>query len=164
MLCPLTGLNCIIYILTGLKCISHLMLKYFQVKLEEGIEMLKILMDYDARTSILDDFDFYDERERALKERKARQQACSTADIPDSLADESVNQLSDSLAQALKLEVNRSNKEAAAAEHSGSSRADAPLSLAHDAMNQTSASLSQVLQLEESNNGLSGSETGGHKN
>jgi hypothetical protein len=140
------------------------MLKYFQVKLEEGIEMLKIFKDYDARTSILDDFDFYDERERALKERKARQQqACSTADIPDSLADESVNQLSDSLAQALKLEVS-SNKEVAAIEHSGSSRADASLSLAHDAMNQTSASLSQVLQLEESNNGFPGSETGGHKN
>lgn len=139
------------------------MLKNFQVKLEEGIEMLKIFKDYDARTSILDDFDFYDERERALKERKARQQACSTADIPDSLADESVNQLSDSLAQALKLEVS-SNKEVAATEHSGSSRADAPLSLAHDEMNQTSASFSQALQLEESNNGFPGSETGGLKN
>lgn len=134
-----------------------------EVKLEEGIEMLKIFKDYDARTSILDDFDFYDERERALKERKARQQACSTADIPDSLADESVNQLSDSLAQALKLEVS-SNKEVAATEHSGSSRADAPLSLAHDEMNQTSASFSQALQLEESNNGFPGSETGGLKN
>ena len=60
--------------------------------------MLKIFKDYDARTTIIDDFDFYDDRERVLKERKARQQASSTTDVPDSLASESVNQISDSFA------------------------------------------------------------------
>lgn len=134
-----------------------------EVKLEEGIDMLKIFKEYEARTSILDDFDFYDERERAIKEKKARQQACSAVDIPDSLADDAVNQISDSLAQALKLEVN-SNKEVEATERSGSIQANASVSLAHDSINQMSASLSEVLQLEESNNGLPGSETGGHEN
>lgn len=135
------------------------MLKCFQVKLEEGIEMLKIFKNYDARTSILDDFDFYDERERALKERKTRQQGCSTTDVPETLADESVNQISESLARALKLEV--SSNEVLATEQGGSSIADATLSVAHDAKKRTSDSFSRVLRLEESNNEVPRSETGG---
>ncbi|KAB1216139.1 YTH domain-containing family protein 2 [Morella rubra] len=130
-----------------------------EVKLEEGIEMLKIFKNYDARTSILDDFDFYDERERALKERKTRQQGCSTTDVPETLADESVNQMSESLARALKLEV--SSNEVLATEQGGSSIADATLSVAHDAKKRTSDSFSRVLRLEESNNEVPRSETGG---
>lgn len=122
------------------------MLKSFQVKLEEGIEILKIFKDYNAQTSILDDFDFYDEQERTFTERKARQ-ACSTADIPDSVADESVKEISDILGQALKLEV--SSNEVLATEQGGSSRADATVDY-----------LSRVLRLEESCNEAPGSETG----
>ena len=136
--------------------------------LKEGIEMLKIFKDYDTRTSILDDFEFYDERERVLRERKARQIASSTADVSDSPAVESVNQMSDSFAQSLKLDE-RNNKEVPATEQGGSSRSDAPLSLSHDSVNQTSDSLSdsfnRVVRLEESNNEVLASEKGGgHKN
>ncbi|CAG7890365.1 unnamed protein product [Brassica rapa] len=45
-----------------------------EVKLEQGIEMLKIFKNYDAETSILDDFGFYEEREKIIQERKARRQ------------------------------------------------------------------------------------------
>lgn len=134
-----------------------------EVTLKEGIEMLKIFKDYDARTTIIDDFEFYDDRERVLKERKARQQASSTTDVPDSLANESVNQISDSFAQALKLE--ESSNKVPATEQGGSSRSDAPLSLSLDSGNQISDSLSRVLRLEESNHEVPASETGGgHKN
>ncbi|KAF2612776.1 hypothetical protein F2Q70_00007855 [Brassica cretica] len=34
-----------------------------EVKLHQGIEMLRIFKEYEAHTSILDDFDYYDERE-----------------------------------------------------------------------------------------------------
>lgn len=44
------------------------------MKLEQGIEMLKIFKNYDAETSILDDFGFYEEREKIIQERKARRQ------------------------------------------------------------------------------------------
>ena len=37
--------------------------------------MLKIFKDYDTRTSILDDFEFYEDRQKAMQERKARQQS-----------------------------------------------------------------------------------------
>lgn len=36
--------------------------------------MLKIFKNYDADTSILDDFGFYEEREKIIQERKARRQ------------------------------------------------------------------------------------------
>ncbi|KAJ6381255.1 hypothetical protein OIU77_030021 [Salix suchowensis] len=66
-----------------------------EVKLEQGIEMLKIFKDHDAPTSILDDFEFYDQRERALKERKAKQQPSLKAGGPGLLADDTINQMSD---------------------------------------------------------------------
>ena len=126
--------------------------------------MLKIFKANDTRTSILDDFEFYDERERVLRERKARQIASSTADVSDSPAVESVNQMSDSFAQSLKLDE-RNNKEVPATEQGGSSRSDAPLSLSHDSVNQTSDSFNRVVRLEESNNEVLASEKGGgHKN
>ncbi|CAM8986355.1 unnamed protein product [Rhodiola kirilowii] len=46
-----------------------------EVKLEQGIEILKIFKSYETEMSILDDFDFYEEREKVMNERKARQQA-----------------------------------------------------------------------------------------
>lgn len=46
-----------------------------QVKLEQGIEILNIFKNYETDTSILDDFEFYEDRQKAMQERKARQQA-----------------------------------------------------------------------------------------
>ncbi|KAI3898278.1 hypothetical protein MKW92_017785, partial [Papaver armeniacum] len=45
-----------------------------EVKLEQGLEMLGILKNYETDLSILDDFDFYEERQKAMQERKAKQQ------------------------------------------------------------------------------------------
>ena len=46
-----------------------------QVKLEQGIEMLNIFKNYETDMSILDDFEFYEDRQKAMQERKARQQS-----------------------------------------------------------------------------------------
>ncbi|XP_052199946.1 YTH domain-containing protein ECT4 [Diospyros lotus] len=70
-----------------------------EVKPEQGIEMLKILKDHDAETSILEDFGFYDERETAFQERKVRQRARNA-----SVADASVSQLAENFTGALQLE------------------------------------------------------------
>ncbi|XP_041996136.1 YTH domain-containing protein ECT4-like isoform X2 [Salvia splendens] len=75
-----------------------------EVKLEQGIEMLMIFKNHDADTSLLDDFNFYDEREKALLDRKAKQRATPTGNTTDTLATDSINQLSDNLADALQLE------------------------------------------------------------
>ncbi|GAB4843720.1 hypothetical protein Ancab_013685 [Ancistrocladus abbreviatus] len=45
-----------------------------EVKLDQGIQVLKIFKLHSNRTSILDDFRFYEARERALQEKKARRQ------------------------------------------------------------------------------------------
>lgn len=37
--------------------------------------MLNIFKNYETDTSILDDFNFYEERQKAMQERKARQQS-----------------------------------------------------------------------------------------
>ncbi|CAK7345839.1 unnamed protein product [Dovyalis caffra] len=90
-----------------------------EVKLEQGIEMLKIFKDHDAPTSILDDFEFYDQCEIALKERKAKQPSLKV-DSPGLLADDTINQMSDSLVQSLQLDD--VNKEPAAREEFASLR------------------------------------------
>ncbi|CAI5492596.1 unnamed protein product [Closterium sp. Naga37s-1] len=43
-----------------------------QVPLQQGQEMLRLFKGYSSRTSILDDFNFYDSRQRAMQERKTR--------------------------------------------------------------------------------------------
>lgn len=75
-----------------------------EVKLEHGVEMLKIFKNHDADTSLLDDFNFYDEREKTLLERKAKHRASTTGNTPAGLATESINQLSDNLADTLRLD------------------------------------------------------------
>ena len=122
------------------------------MNLNQGIELLKIFNDYDARTSIVDDFEFYDDRERSLKERKARQQACATKDASDSLACETVKEISNISDQALEMKGS-SGKEFAETEHESSSKTDSVV-YEHDAVQQISDSLSQVLQLEESDKEL----------
>ncbi|KAL9269635.1 YTH domain-containing protein, partial [Drosera capensis] len=45
-----------------------------EVKLEQGIEVLKVFKLHSSKISILDDFDFYEARERSMQERKAKKQ------------------------------------------------------------------------------------------
>ncbi|KAF6171098.1 hypothetical protein GIB67_020577 [Kingdonia uniflora] len=41
-----------------------------EVKLKQGLEMLTIFKDFTAKTSLLDDFTFYEEQEKSLRARK----------------------------------------------------------------------------------------------
>lgn len=45
-----------------------------EVKPEQGIQVLKIFKSHVSKTSILDDFEFYEGRQRALQEKKAKRQ------------------------------------------------------------------------------------------
>jgi len=45
-----------------------------EVKFEQGTGMLNIFKSFSSKTSILDDFQFYENRQRALTEKRARQQ------------------------------------------------------------------------------------------
>ncbi|ONM27830.1 YTH domain-containing protein ECT4 isoform X1 [Zea mays] len=45
-----------------------------EVKLEQGLQVLKVFKDHVCKTSILDDFGFYDNREKMMQYRKAKQQ------------------------------------------------------------------------------------------
>lgn len=45
-----------------------------QVKLEQGLEMLKIFKEHVTKTSILDDFGFYENRQKLMQEKRAKQQ------------------------------------------------------------------------------------------
>jgi len=81
-----------------------------EVKLEQGLEMLKIFKNHDDDASILDDFDFYEEREKALQENKARlhQQHISTSIAvepkkPLTVPTDLVGHITKSFAQAVRL-------------------------------------------------------------
>uniref|UniRef100_A0A2P2JXC2 YTH domain-containing family protein n=1 Tax=Rhizophora mucronata TaxID=61149 RepID=A0A2P2JXC2_RHIMU len=73
-----------------------------EVRLEHGVEMLKIFKDHDSPTSMLDDFEFYDQQERSLNEKKGKQQASSSYEL-GLVADETMNQISAKFAQAFHL-------------------------------------------------------------
>ncbi|EOA40033.1 hypothetical protein CARUB_v10008725mg [Capsella rubella] len=84
-----------------------------EVGLEQGIEMLNIFKSCAMRSSILDDFSFYEERQRAIQDRKARQRvleslALAATSVPtystNSLHDEFVREMSKSFAEALALQ------------------------------------------------------------
>ncbi|CAM8964287.1 unnamed protein product [Rhodiola kirilowii] len=45
-----------------------------EVKLEQGLQMLKVFKEHVSRTSIVDDFGFYEARQKAIQEKKAKQQ------------------------------------------------------------------------------------------
>ena len=83
------------------------------MKLEQGIEMLKIFKSYDAETSILDDFEFYEEREKIIQDRKARRQpslpsgVVESGDKPSSAAalqTDLIKNMSKSFAQVVRLD------------------------------------------------------------
>ncbi|KAF3542293.1 hypothetical protein DY000_02004086 [Brassica cretica] len=83
-----------------------------EVKLEQGIEMLKIFKNYDAETAILDDFVFYEEREKVIQERKARRQPSLPSAVRETeykpasaaLMTEFIKNMSKSFAQVVRLE------------------------------------------------------------
>ncbi|XP_010544088.1 PREDICTED: YTH domain-containing family protein 2-like isoform X2 [Tarenaya hassleriana] len=52
-----------------------------EVKLKEGLQMLDIFKKYSAEMSLLDDMDFYEEREKALKAKKANKPATLRMDL-----------------------------------------------------------------------------------
>ncbi|CAL9211984.1 unnamed protein product [Musa hybrid cultivar] len=64
-----------------------------EVKLEQGLEMLGIFNKHEYEESILDDFEFYEERETALRQRKACEHPTPT---------NSISQISNSFAQAVR--------------------------------------------------------------
>lgn len=43
-----------------------------EVKLEQGIEIIKVFKDHSSRTCILDDFEFYEWRQRAMEEKRVK--------------------------------------------------------------------------------------------
>ncbi|XP_057953259.1 YTH domain-containing protein ECT2-like [Malania oleifera] len=45
-----------------------------EVKLEQGLQMIKIFKDHSCKTCILDDFGFYEARQKTIQEKKAKQQ------------------------------------------------------------------------------------------
>ncbi|XVF42083.1 hypothetical protein PTKIN_Ptkin01aG0331600 [Pterospermum kingtungense] len=45
-----------------------------EVNLEQGIQILKIFKDHSSKTCILDDFEFYEARQKIIQEKKAKHQ------------------------------------------------------------------------------------------
>lgn len=79
-----------------------------EVKLEVGIAMLRIFKDHDADTSILDDFSYYDEREKDLQEKRSKEQRDFTKSTPPAAVnDTSITQLADKVAESLHVEEHK---------------------------------------------------------
>jgi len=47
---------------------------FVQVKLEQGLQMIKVFKDHSSKQCILDDFEFYEERQKRIQEKKAKNQ------------------------------------------------------------------------------------------
>ncbi|XP_022683832.1 uncharacterized protein LOC101761965 isoform X2 [Setaria italica] len=80
-----------------------------EVKLEQGVQMLAIFKNHGAETTILEDFDFYEQREKAmLDDRQQWKVQCAEAKaqklVKTSAAVGIVTQISDTIAQAVQLE------------------------------------------------------------
>lgn len=45
-----------------------------EIKLEQGLQMLKLFKEHTSKTCILDDFGFYEVRQKTIQEKKAKQQ------------------------------------------------------------------------------------------
>ncbi|CAN8259541.1 unnamed protein product [Cochlearia groenlandica] len=86
-----------------------------EVKLEQGTEMLKIFKNFDADTSILDDFGFYEEREKIIQERKSKRQPSLPSagnelkPASDALSTDFIKNMSKSFAQVVRFD--EGNKE-----------------------------------------------------
>ncbi|KAK8962870.1 hypothetical protein KSP40_PGU002542 [Platanthera guangdongensis] len=87
-----------------------------EVKFEQGLEMLSILKKYDSDMSILDDFGFYEERQKAMQDRKVRQmqqqglfppsptKASDAGQTTDSGSAELIRQISKNFCQMVRIE------------------------------------------------------------
>ncbi|KAL8540744.1 hypothetical protein ACS0TY_002102 [Phlomoides rotata] len=51
-------------------CVECPVFLFFSVELNQGLQMLSIFMKYTAKTSVLDDFIFYENREKALRVKR----------------------------------------------------------------------------------------------
>ncbi|PUZ50591.1 hypothetical protein GQ55_6G069700 [Panicum hallii var. hallii] len=75
-----------------------------EVKLEQGLQMLTIFKNHEAETTILEDFDFYEQREKALQENRRQQQPGSTdPQKPEDTKAQAVADMSDAFAKVIQL-------------------------------------------------------------
>ncbi|XP_019448459.1 PREDICTED: uncharacterized protein LOC109351410 isoform X2 [Lupinus angustifolius] len=111
-----------------------------EVKLQQGIEILTIFKNYETEVSILDDFDFYEDRQKAMQERKARQQGgggsimggvgvVGESEHRNSSAN-IIKQMSKSFAQVVRLDETNSEVTVAADRGGGSLASDDAISVA----------------------------------
>lgn len=66
MYCKCCSLSKKSYFDVGVKLLT------LQVKIEQGIQVLKTFKSHVSKTSILDDFEFYEARQKALQDKKAK--------------------------------------------------------------------------------------------
>ncbi|XP_021618138.1 YTH domain-containing protein ECT2 isoform X2 [Manihot esculenta] len=59
-----------------------------EVKLEQGLKMVKIFKEHTSKTCILDDFEFYEKRQKIIQEKKAKQQLFQKQVLERKLEDE----------------------------------------------------------------------------
>ena len=77
-----------------------------QVKLDYGLQMLTIFKNHEAETTIVEDFDFYEQREKALKENRRQQQPGSTEPLKPTDAKaigDSITHISDTFSRTVQL-------------------------------------------------------------
>ncbi|XP_020100180.1 YTH domain-containing family protein 3-like isoform X2 [Ananas comosus] len=67
-----------------------------EVNLEQGLEMLNIFKNHKDETSILDDFGFYDKREKAILEYKQKQKR-------EAVSTEAINRISENFSRAIQI-------------------------------------------------------------
>lgn len=48
---------------------------YLQIGIKQGLEMLKIFKNFTSKTSLLDDFIFYENREKSLRVKRGNKPA-----------------------------------------------------------------------------------------
>ncbi|KAJ3678389.1 hypothetical protein LUZ60_002192 [Juncus effusus] len=97
-----------------------------EVKLEQGLEMLSIFKNHETDLSILEDFEFYEKREKLMQENRQHQQLhqlpphqipqlSSVAIVPDPMANNNVKgdlvigQISKSFAHVVRVGENNNN-------------------------------------------------------
>ena len=75
------------------------------MKLEQGLQMLTIFKSHEAETTILEDFDLYEQWEKALQENRHQQQPASTdpQKLLDTKAQGPVADISDAFSKAVQL-------------------------------------------------------------